>query len=718
MLFDDLGFSHLGCFGSTIETPNIDRLAEQGLRYTNFHVTPLCSPTRAALLTGRNHHAVGMRGVSNFDSGFPHMRGHISNHAATVAEVVREEGYTTFALGKWHLCPMVDASPAGPYDQWPLQRGFDRFYGFLDGETDQFYPELVYDNHWVEPPAGPEDGYHLTEDLVDHAITFVHDSVGVRPDRPFFMYLAFGATHAPHQAPPEYMAKYRGAFDEGWDVFRDRWFARQKELGLLPADTKLAPRNPGVEEWDTLSDNQQRLACRLQEAYAAFLDHTDVQIGRLLASIEKLGLDDNTMIVLLADNGASQEGGPFGVLHEMKFFNMMIEMPDEAIHRLDEIGGPHSHSNYPWGWSQVGNTPFKFYKQNTHEGGIHVPLIIKWPKGVKDTGSLRDQFHHVNDIVPTIYEAIGITPPDTYRGLEQMPISGVAMNYTFDDKEAKTRKLVQYYEMVGHRGIYANGWKAVTRHTPGVSFDDDVWELYHVEADRSETNDLAKQEPDRLNELIALWWEEAENEGVLPLDDRGLELFGINFKKNSPHPESRKYVYRPPMAPLPSQASAAMGGRSWDMEAVVDRGDAEGGVIYATGTENSGFSFYIFDNRLVFDYNFFGEHLVVRSNAELPTGPSTLTCQLRRTGKAGYVVLLVNQEEVGRMELPFVMRVISSVGPSVAYDHGSPVAFDYANRSDGFPFEGTLESVTITLIETKKDPKNAEAQARAEMGRQ
>ena len=613
---------------------------------------------------------------------------------------------------------MVDASPAGPYDQWPLQRGFDRFYGFLDGETDQFHPELVYDNHWVEPPAGPDDGYHLTEDLVDHAITFVHDSVGVRPDRPFFMYLAFGATHAPHQAPPEYMAKYRGAFDEGWDVFRERWFARQKELGLLPKETKLAPRNPGVEAWDTLSENQQRLACRLQEAYAAFLDHTDVQIGRLLASIEKLGLDDNTMIVLLADNGASQEGGPFGVLHEMKFFNMMIEMPDEAIHRIDEIGGPHSHSNYPWGWSQVGNTPFKFYKQNTHEGGIHVPLIIKWPKGVKDTGSLRDQFHHVNDIVPTIYEAIGITPPDTYRGLEQMPISGVAMNYTFDDKEAKTRKLVQYYEMVGHRGIYANGWKAVTRHTPGVSFDDDVWELYHVEADRSETNDLAKQEPDRLNELIALWWEEAENEGVLPLDDRGLELFGINFKKNSPHPESRKYVYRPPMAPLPSQASAAMGGRSWDMEAVVTRGPAEGGVIYATGTENSGFSFYIFDSHLVFDYNFFGEHLVVRSHSELPIGSSVLTCQLRRTGKAGYAVLLVNGEEVGRIELPFIMRVISSVGPSVAYDHGSPVAFDYASRRDGFPFEGDLESVTITLIDTKKDPKAAESQARAEMGRQ
>lgn len=718
MLFDDLGFSHLGCFGSTIDTPNIDRLAQQGLRYTNFHVTPLCSPTRAALLTGRNHHAVGMRSVSNFDSGFPHMRGHISNHAATVAEVVRENGYTTFALGKWHLCPMVDASPAGPFDQWPLQRGFDRFYGFLDGETDQFYPELVYDNHWVEPPARPEDGYHLTEDLVDHAITFVHDAIGVRPDRPFFMYLAFGATHAPHQAPPEFMEKYRGVFDEGWDVFRDRWFARQIELGLFPEGTDLAPRNPGVEPWNELSDNQQRLACRLQEAYAAFLDHTDVQIGRLLASLEKLGLDDNTMIVLLSDNGASQEGGPFGVLHEMKFFNLMIEMPDEAIHRLDEIGGPHSHSNYPWGWSQVGNTPFKFYKQNTHEGGIHVPLIIKWPDRVSDVGSTRDQFHHVNDIAPTIYEAIGITPPDTYRGLEQMPISGVSMQYTFDDKEAKTRKLVQYYEMVGHRGIYADGWKAVTRHTPGVSFEDDVWELYHLETDRSETKDLAGQQPDRLNNLVALWWEEAEKEGVLPLDDRGIELFGVKFKEHSPHTEARRYVYRPPMAPLPSQAAAPLGGRSWDMEAKVSRSAGQGGVIFATGTENSGFSFFVQDDRLIFDYNLFGEHLIVHSAEKLPVGRAQLGCRLRRTGKGGFVELLVDQVVVAKLELPFVMRVISSVGPSVAYDHGSPVSQLYAERSDGFPFEGEIDALQIDLINYRKDATVDSATARSEMGRQ
>jgi arylsulfatase A-like enzyme len=361
ILIDDLGFGHFGCYGSSIDTPNIDRLAADGLRYTNFHVTPVCSPTRAALLTGRNHHEVGMRSVSNFNTGFPNMRGQVSNHAATMAEVLRDEGYTTFALGKWHLCQMEDASAAGPYDQWPCQRGFDRHYGFLDGETDQFHPELVYDNHAIEPPGRPEDGYHVSEDLVDHAIGFVHDTKSIRPDRPFFMYFAFGATHAPHQAPPAYIEKYRGMFDEGWDVARERWFARQIEMGLLPADTQLAPRNPGVEAWDSMPENQRRLAARLQEAFAGFLEHTDAQIGRLCDALEELGELDNTMIVLLSDNGASQEGGPFGVMHEMKFFNFILETPDQAILRLDDIGGPNSHTNYPWGWAQAGNTPFKWY---------------------------------------------------------------------------------------------------------------------------------------------------------------------------------------------------------------------------------------------------------------------------------------------------------------------------------------------------------------------
>ena len=718
ILFDDMGFSHLGCFGSTIDTPNIDRLAAEGLRFTNFHVTPLCSPTRAALLTGRNHHAVGMRSVSNFNSGFPHMRGQIANDATTIAEMLREAGYATFALGKWHLCPMADASAAGPFDQWPLQRGFDRFYGFMDGETDQFHPELVYDNHWIEPPGRPEDGYHLTEDLIDKSIEFMHDSVSLRPDRPFFMYLAFGATHAPHQAPEAYLQKYRGAFDEGWDVFRDRWFARQKELGVIPEGTELAPRNPGVEAWDDLSDNQRRLACRLQEAYAAFLDHTDDQIGRLLASLKRLGVDDNTVIMLMADNGASQEGGPFGVLHEMKFFNMILETPDEAIARIDEIGGPHSHSNYPWGWSQAGNTPFKWYKQNTHEGGIHVPCIMRWPAGIDDRGSLRDQFHHVNDIVPTILEITGVQPGSTFRGMEVMPVSGVSMRYAIDDPAAPTRKKVQYYEMGGHRGIHCDGWKAVTRHEMGRSFDDDVWELYHVAVDRSETNNLAASEPERLAELIALWWEEAEREGVLPLDDRGLELFGVNFAERSIHPTSRTYVYRPPMAPMPAQAAASLGGRSWDLDAHVLLEAGRGGVIYASGTENSGFSFYVDGGRVVFDYNIFGEHHVVTSDRPVPPGSSVLSVRFRRTGKEAVATLLIDGSEVGSLPIPFVMRTMSSVGPSVAYDHGSPVAAGYAHRRDGYPFEGDIDRVEIRLISPRKPDDVAEAERRQAMGRQ
>jgi arylsulfatase A-like enzyme len=719
ILIDDLGFGHFGCYGSDIATPNIDRLASEGLRYTNFHVTPLCSPTRAALLTGRNHHEVGMRSVANFNTGFPNMRGHVSNHAATMAEVLRDEGYTTFAIGKWHLCQMEDASAAGPYDQWPCQRGFDRYYGFLDGETDQFHPELVYDNHAVEPPSTPENGYHLSEDLVDHAIGFVHDTKSIRPDRPFFMYFAFGATHAPHQAPAEYLEKYRGAFDDGWDVARERWFARQIEMGLLPPDTQLAPRNPGVEPWDSLPENHRRLAARLQEAFAGFLDHTDAQIGRLLAGLDALGELDNTMIVLLSDNGASQEGGPFGVMHEMKFFNFILETPDEAIERIDDIGGPNSHTNYPWGWAQAGNTPFKWYKQNTHEGGVHVPMIVRWPNEVAASarGGLRDQFHHVNDIAPTIYDVLGVTPPEVYHGYEQMPITGTSMRYTFGDPAAPTTKSVQYFEMMGHRAIYADGWKAVTRHQPKVAFDDDQWELYHVAEDRSECNDLAAAEPERLAQLIELWWREAEEHGVLPLDDRTVELFGARFRDRSPHPENRHYTYRPPMTPLPAQVGASIGGRSWDLDATIDRPAGAGGVLYATGTENSGVSVFVRDNRLTLDYNCFGDHHLVTSDIDVPVGASVVGVRFRRTGKNGHATLVIDGAECGTVDIPFVMRMISSIGPSIGYDHGSRVSNEY---DDEFPFAGALQRVDIQLISERRAEaaEAAEADARATMARQ
>ena len=716
ILLDDLGFSHFGCYGSDLTTPHIDALAAGGLRYSNFHVTPLCSPTRASLLTGRNHHTVGMRAISNFDSGYPHMRGHITDHATTMAEVLRDEGYATFAVGKWHLCAMENASAAGPYDQWPCQRGFDRFYGFLEGETDQFSPDLVYDNHRTEPPAAPDDGYHLSEDLVDHAIAFIHDSVSIRPDRPFFTYLAFGAMHAPHQAPADYLAKYRGRFDEGWDVARERWFARQIELGLLPPDTELAPRNPGVEPWDSLPDNQKRLAARLQEAFAAFLEHTDAQIGRLVADLEQLGRLDNTLLLVLSDNGASQEGGPFGILHEMKYFNMLVETPDEAVERLDDIGGPHSHANYPWGWAQAGNTPFKWYKQNTHEGGVHVPLIVHWPDGVSDAGTVRDQFHHVNDVAPTVYDLLGISAPDVYRGREQLPVSGQSMSYTFDRPDAPTTKRPQYYEMFGHRAIVADGWKAVTRHTAGVPFDDDTWELYHYDIDRSECHDLAAAMPDKLAELVALWWEEAEDQGVLPLDDRSIELFFTRYRDNSVHPTDRRYTYYPPMAPLPAQVAPGMGGRGFDLAATIDRPAGAGGVLFATGTENSGLSVFVQDDRLVFDYNCFNDHHVVGSTVDVPVGPSVVGVRFRREGAGGSAVLYVDGVACGDLRVPFAMHIISSVGPSIGYDHGSPVSERYTGH---FPFEGTLHKVEIAVSQKGHESSGGpEAHQRAAMAQQ
>jgi arylsulfatase A-like enzyme len=721
ILLDDTGFAQFGCYGSEIDTPHVDRLADDGLQFTNFHVTPLCSPTRASLLTGRSQHAVGMRSVSNFRTGFPHQLGHISNHAATVAEVLKTEGYATFCAGKWHLAPMDQCSAAGPFDQWPLGRGFDRFYGFLEGETDQFHPQLVADNHPIDPPAGPEDGYHVSEDLVDQLLRMISDSKGVRPDRPFFAYLPFGATHAPHQAPPEYLTKYRGAFDEGWDVVRERWYRRQLDLGVIPEGTHLAPRNPGVEPWDELPENQQALAARLQEAFAAFLDHTDDQIGRLVEGLRAMGELDDTLLIVLADNGASQEGGPFGVMHEMKFFNFILETPDEAIARIDDIGGPHSHTNYPWGWAQCGNTPFKWYKQNTHEGGVHVPMIVHWPARIGDDqrGTKRRQFVNVADIVPTIYDVLGVTPPEVFQGREQLPVTGHSFASVLDDPHAPATNQLQYFEMAGSRALVAelDGglWKAVCKHTPGADYDTEPWELYHLDGDWSECDDLAADHPARLAELIALWWAEAERHGVLPLDDRGVELFATRPADHSPHPTSRRYVYRPPMSPIPGQATASAGGRKFDLTARVSRSEGDDGVIWATGTENSGISVFVQGDRLVVDYNAFDDHTIVESDRTVPPGEVTLHVHLERDSRTtGWCEIAIDGEPAGRADIPFYMRMISSVGASIGYDHGSAVSTRY---DAPFPFTGTLHEVVIELP-PKRDATDDVATARTEMSRQ
>nr|WP_289010091.1 arylsulfatase [uncultured Candidatus Microthrix sp.] len=751
VLLDDTGYAQFGCYGSDIDTPNIDALAAGGLQFTNFHATPLCSPTRASLLTGRSAHAVGMRAISNFRTGFPNMLGHISNDAATMAEVLSDDGYATFCVGKWHLARMEQCSAAGPFDQWPLGRGFDRFYGFLEGETDQFHPDLVCDNHHVEAPSplrsdrsghggqdtlptgsdhvgrsghggqdgspvGGDGGDHLPEGLGDQGLGVIARSGGLRPDRADPPRGPPRRAHAPHQAPEAYLEKYRGRYDEGWDVVRRRWFERQLALGVIPEGTELAPRNPGVEPWEDLPENQRRLAARLQEAFAAFLDHTDDQIGRLVEGLDRLGQLDNTVLCVLADNGASQEGGPYGVMHEMKFFNGILETPDEAIERINDIGGPHSHTNYPWGWAQCGNSPFKWYKQNTHEGGVHVPMVISWPDGLDPAqrGTRRDQFVNVADIAPTLYELVGVEAPGTYRGIEQLPVTGHSFASVLQAADAPATNTLQYFEMGGSRALVAGEWKAVCKHTPGADYDAEAWELYHLAEDRSECDDLAEAQPDKLAELVALWWVEADRHGVLPLDDRTFELFGARFRDRSPHPVDRRYRYRPPMSPMPAQASAPIGGRSFTLTARVTRSADDGGVLFSTGTENSGIALFVQDGRLVLDYNAFDDHTVIESDVEVPARDAELVLRCTRgDGMSGSAELLIDGVPAGSAKLPLYLRVISSVGSSIGYGGGSAVSPRYQGA---FPFSGTLHEVEIQLH--GHAPGADRATARAEMARQ
>ncbi|MCC7267145.1 MAG: arylsulfatase [Caulobacteraceae bacterium] len=714
VVLDDSGFSHFGCYGSAIETPNIDRLAAKGLKYTGFHTTALCSPTRACLLTGRNHHAVGMRAVSNFDTGFPNMRGAIPKSAATLPEILREQGYATFAAGKWHLAPMAECTAAGPFANWPLQRGFDRFYGFLQGETDQFHPELTYDNHHIDPPYTPEEGYHVSEDITDHAAGFVRDLVSLVPERPFFLYLAVGATHSPHQAPQAWLDKYRGRFDDGWDIERARWFEKQKALGVVPPDTQLSARNPGVKAWDELSTNEKKFAARLQEAFAAMLDHTDHQIGRLIAELERLGKWDNTLFLVMSDNGASQEGGATGVMDEMKWFNGIPENVDQAVARLDDIGGPASHSNIPWGWAQVGNTPLRWYKQNTHGGGIRDPLVVHWPGKLASPGETRTQFCHAIDVAPTILDAIGLAAPQTVGGVPQTPLHGTSFAASFQSPEARPDRGAQYFEMGGHRGLYLDGWKAVTRHTSGTPFDDDVWELYNLDADFSETNDLAKQEPERLKAMVERWWQEAETHGVLPLDDRpGAALFRASMRQGLPS-SRRRFVYRPPITHVVADACPPVA-RGWRTVITLDHPEGSGdGALVARGNINSGYVIYVGDGRLQFDFNAFHDHTHLTADQPLTPGPHEVELSVTRDEAGGAdITLSVDGAQVAAGRLPRMLYMLSSTGMDLGRSP-APVCHGYAAP---FAYPGVIDTV---VFEVGGAPMGGEvrAQARAESARQ
>lgn len=701
IVLDDVGFAQLGCFGSDIETPTLDALAANGLRYANFHTTALCSPTRACVLTGRNHHSAGMGRIVELPTGFPGYTARIPKSCGFLSEMLTPHGYAAYAVGKWHLTPEDEYHLGAPRERWPLGRGFERFYGFFGGETNQFAPALYADNHRVPPPRSFEDGYHLTEDLVDHAIEFVQDLRAADPDKPFFLYFATGACHSPHQAPREWIERYRGRFDAGWDVWREQTLARQKASGLLPQHTELSPRPDWVPAWDELSDDQRRVAARFQECFAAFLSHADHHLGRLIGFLRELGELDNTLIIALSDNGASSEGGVTGSLNDLRTWNITGTPPQEALARIDEIGGPYTHNNYPWGWTVAGNTPFRRWKREVHEGGVADPLIVHWPRGIRARGEVRRQYVHAIDITPTVLEAAGIPPPAEIAGVPQKPIEGVSFAYSFDDAAAPSRRETQYYEMFGCRAIYHQGWKAVVYHpiaAPEPSFDEDRWELYHVEHDISECHDLADAEPERLRTLIDLWWREAEKYQVLPLDNSPFEaIFG---EGHPTRPARSRYVYYPGGAPVPEEAAANVRNRSHTITAEVEiPPEGAEGILLTQGSGLGGYAFFVRQNRLHYVHNFvrLEEHRIT-SDAELTPGAHVLSFRFEKTGEhQGKGTLLIDGVAVGSVELPRFTRTRFSLtgdGLTCGYAIALPVCDDYRPP---FRFTGAIKRVVVEV---------------------
>ncbi|VTU26824.1 arylsulfatase [Variovorax sp. PBL-E5] len=690
VVLDDCGFAQLGCYGASTETPAIDALASRGLRYTNFHVTAMCSPTRTCLLTGRNHHAAGMGYLADFDTGFDNARGAISARAATLAEMLREGGYGTYALGKWHLVPPAECSPVGPFDNWPTQRGFNRYYGFLGGEDDQWAPELWYDQHHVPPPS--REGYHLSEDLVDRAQEFLSDHLSATPDNPFFLYLAFGACHAPHQAPQSFLDKYRGRFDAGWDAERDKVLARQKQMGIVPPDTALAPRNPGVRAWDTLSADERRLVARMQEVFAGFTEHTDAQIGRLVEFLQKRDKLRDTLFVVLSDNGASGEGGEFGSVNEYRYFLGLPDSLEENLAEIDKLGGPWTHNHYPAAWAQAGNTPLKFYKKYTFGGGVRAPLIVHWPAALGEAG-LRTQFHHAIDLAPTMLDLAGVPALAVYRGVEQLPVHGTSIAYSFADPEAASTRETQYFEMGGQRGIYHRGWKAVTHHRSGDDYDADRWELYDLQSDYSETVDRAADEPERLREMIALWWREAEAFHVMPLDDRAQARAFARDPATDGRLHFRLYPGTRLLTPVTGPNFAL---RPFRIRARIDRAaTSEEGVLLAYGRRAAGFSLFIQHNRLCFDYNLAGRHTVVSADGALPTGAHVLGCEVTIEKDGARAVLTLDDQPLASAVLPMAFPAgFGLLSTQCGLNSPSPVSDRYEAP---FRFEGTLDRVDIEL---------------------
>lgn len=716
ILYDDTGLAAWSPYGGRINMPTLDKLAKNGLTYTQWHNTALCSPTRSTILTGRNHHLNGCSCITEASQGFPGWSGRIPPQCATIGQVLQDNGFSTFWLGKNHNVPEQDIASGASRKEWPLQKGFDRYYGFLGGETNQWFPDLVEDNRFTEQPYGPDKGYHVSKDLADKAIEMIRDQKAANPSRPWFMWYCPGANHAPHHCPKEYVDKYKGQFDDGYEAYRTWVLARMIDKGVLPKGTQLTPINPmpkdaanpgdAVRPWDSLNADEKKLFARMAEVYAGFSEYTDVQVGRLIDHLEKTGQLDNTLIFYGADNGASGEGSPSGSVNENKFFNNFPDELAENLKYLDTLGGVDTYNHYPTGWAVAFSTPFQMFKRYSHAGGTCCPMVVHWPKGIKAKGEIRHQYHHSVDIVPTILEACGLVMPNVYRGVEQYPLSGVSMKYSFDaPPDGPTQKKRQYYAMLGTRGIWENGWKAVATHAALVSkghFDKDPWELYHVAEDRSESKNLAREHPDKLQALIKAWFEEADRNLVLPLDDRTpAEILGE--ERPSEEPARDRYTYFPGTAPVPEGVAVSVRGRSYKILAGVEiKEDTASGVLFAHGSRFGGHSLFLKDKRLHYVYNFLGikpeQHLV--SSEELKPGKYILGVEFLREGEGkhkenlGQAKLYINDKVVanGAIKTQLGKFTLSGDGLCVGYDSGDAVSQEYTTP-------GTFKGGKIQFVE-------------------
>ena len=715
VLIDDAGYGQSGTFGGLVPTPTLDSLAAHGLRYNRFHVTALCSPTRAALLTGRNNHAVGMGTITNLATDFPGYNASIPKSAALLPQVLQMNGYATAAYGKWHLIPESEDKISGTFDHWPTHQGFDEFYGFLNGETDQWYPELTSGTQPVEmaAPAGRKADFTLNEDLADHAIRWIKSEKSLSPEKPFFVYFAPGATHTPLQAPKAWIDKFRGQFDMGWDKYREIVFERQKKLGVVPKDAKLTPRPKEIPAWDSLSPDEKKVASRLMEVFAGFMAQTDHEIGRVIDAIRNTGQLDNTMILFIAgDNGASLEGGLQGTANIMAAINGERESTAEMLKTLDKLGGPETTPHYPVGWAWAGDTPFQWGKRiASHLGGTRDPLVVFWPKGIHDAGALREQFEDVTDVAPTVLEAAHIPVPIEVNGVKQQRMDGMSMLATFASANVPSQRTTQYFEMLGNRAIYHDGWMAASRsgllpwvytNQPPPDPNRQPWELYHLSEDYSEADDVAAKNPDKVAELAVLFDAEAKQNRVYPLDPR--------FGGRQARPEGNHFRYYTGTGHLYLSLTPAYENKSHKITAYVTVPNGKSnGVLMADGGEGGGFSLYLKDGRPTYTYNYFKRRITtIASPAPLPPGPAKITLELNYdgggVGKGANITLLVNDKTVAKQRLPETVRMAFAFEDT--FDIGEDSASPAGDYESPFPFNGTIQHIDLDI---EPQPSNASA---------